>query len=73
MQKRNHTWRRVAAFVGATMLVLAACSGGGTSGGADKEVSVVGSWGGSEQESFLAMVKPWETKTGNKVKYTGSR
>lgn len=36
-------------------------------------VSVVGSWSGAEQESFLAMVKPWEEKTGAKVNYTGSR
>jgi alpha-glucoside transport system substrate-binding protein len=53
------------------VLGAAGCAGGG--GGSDKEVTVVGSWGGSEQESFLAMVKPWEDKTGNKVKYTGSR
>lgn len=74
MHQLDRTWRRVLALVGATMLMAAACSGGGgTTGGADKEVSVVGSWGGSEQESFLAMVKPWEDRTGNKVKYTGSR
>jgi alpha-glucoside transport system substrate-binding protein len=36
-------------------------------------VSVVGSWSGSEQDSFLAMVKPWEDGTGAKVNYTGSR
>jgi alpha-glucoside transport system substrate-binding protein len=36
-------------------------------------VSVVGSWSGSEQDSFLATVKPWEELTGVKVKYTGSR
>ncbi|HET7830655.1 MAG TPA: ABC transporter substrate-binding protein [Candidatus Limnocylindrales bacterium] len=36
-------------------------------------VSVVGSWSGSEQDSFLAMVKPWEEGTGAKVNYTGSR
>ena len=48
-------------------------AGPGGSGGAGAEVTVVGSWGGSEQDSFLAMVKPWEDRTGNKVKYTGSR
>ena len=52
--------------------VAAGCNQAAT-GGADKEVTVVGSWGGSEQDSFLAMVKPWEDRTGNKVKYTGSR
>lgn len=36
-------------------------------------VSVIGSWGGSEQESFLAMVKPFEDQTGTKVQYEGSR
>jgi alpha-glucoside transport system substrate-binding protein len=54
------------------LMVAAGCNNQGT-GGSDKEVTVVGSWGGSEQDSFLAMVKPWEDKTGNKVKYTGSR
>jgi alpha-glucoside transport system substrate-binding protein len=36
-------------------------------------VNVIGTWGGSEQEAFLAMVKPWEDQTGAKVKYTGTR
>jgi alpha-glucoside transport system substrate-binding protein len=72
MHKRNSSWRRVAALIGVAVIAVAACSGGGGST-ADKEVTVVGSWGGSEQDSFLAMVKPWEDRTGNKVKYTGSR
>jgi alpha-glucoside transport system substrate-binding protein len=64
--------RRLIALLGATAILAGACSTGG--GGADdKTVTVVGTWGGSEQESFLAMVKPWEDRTGNKVKYTGSR
>jgi len=65
--------RRLIATLGALVLVVGACNTGGGGSTADKEVSVVGSWGGSEQESFLAMVKPWEDRTGNKVKYTGSR
>jgi alpha-glucoside transport system substrate-binding protein len=36
-------------------------------------VSVVGSWTGSEQESFEAMVAPFEESTGVDVQYTGSR
>jgi alpha-glucoside transport system substrate-binding protein len=36
-------------------------------------VSVLGTWGGSEQESFLAMVKPFEDATGTKVEYEGTR
>jgi alpha-glucoside transport system substrate-binding protein len=64
--------RLFAVLATALLLVVAAgCNQGAT--GSDKEVTVVGSWGGSEQDSFLAMVKPWEDKTGNKVKYTGSR
>jgi alpha-glucoside transport system substrate-binding protein len=69
----NHgaTWRRLTALLGVAVLVLAACTTGTDT--SEKEVTVVGSWGGSEQDSFLAMVKPWEDRTGNKVKYTGSR
>ena len=37
------------------------------------EVSVVGSWTGAEQDSFTAMVAPWEECSGAKVNYTGSR
>jgi alpha-glucoside transport system substrate-binding protein len=36
-------------------------------------VTVIGTWGGAEQESFLAMVKPWEDETGNRVSFTGTR
>lgn len=38
-----------------------------------QEVTVIGAWGGSEQEAFLEMVKPWEEETGATVKYTGTR
>jgi alpha-glucoside transport system substrate-binding protein len=73
MEERRRTPKRVFAVAGAVALALAACTGGGGDGGNDKEVTVVGTWGGSEQESFLAMVAPWEERTGNTVKYTGSR
>ncbi|HEX7003282.1 MAG TPA: ABC transporter substrate-binding protein [Trueperaceae bacterium] len=36
-------------------------------------VSVLGVWGGSEQESFLEMVAPFEEATGIDVEYTGTR
>ena len=36
-------------------------------------VSVLGVWGGSELESFLAMVKPFEERTGVKVEFEGTR
>lgn len=36
-------------------------------------VTVLGVWGGSELESFLAMVKPFEDATGVKVEFEGTR
>ena len=36
-------------------------------------VSVLATWGGTEQEAFLAMVKPFEDQTGVKVQYEGTR
>ncbi|RIK29836.1 MAG: ABC transporter substrate-binding protein [Chloroflexi bacterium] len=36
-------------------------------------VSVLGTWGGSEQESFLAMVRPFEEATGTTIEYEGTR
>lgn len=36
-------------------------------------VGVLATWGGDEQDSFLAMVKPFEDRTGIKVQYTGTR
>jgi alpha-glucoside transport system substrate-binding protein len=67
--------KQARAMVGAIITILlvgVACTGQQAQTGTN-EVTVVGTWGGSEQESFLAMVKPWEDRTGNKVKYTGSR
>jgi alpha-glucoside transport system substrate-binding protein len=48
----------------------------GTASGEDlsgQEVTVIGTWGGAEEESFRAMVAPWEEETGASVKYTGTR
>lgn len=36
-------------------------------------VSVLGVWGGGEQETFLEMVRPFEEATGVDVEYTGTR
>ncbi len=36
-------------------------------------VTVIGTWGGAEQEAFLAMVAPFEERTGVDVQYTGTR
>jgi len=78
MTRRRHLVRTGTMFT-AALLLAAAC-------GSDSEpktpkpgekvggtVSVLGAWSGSEQDSFLAMVKPWEEETGAKVKYTGTR
>lgn len=47
-----------------------AAAGGEEIGGT---VTVLGTWGGSEQESFLAMVAPFEEATGVEVEYEGTR
>jgi alpha-glucoside transport system substrate-binding protein len=44
--------------------------GGGQIGGS---VSVIGTWGGAEQEAFLEMIAPFEAETGITVEYTGTR
>ncbi len=36
-------------------------------------VSVIGTWGGSEQDSFMAMVAPFQNATGAQVQFTGTR
>ena len=36
-------------------------------------MSVLPTWGGAEQDSFLAMVKPFEDQTGVKIQYEGTR
>ncbi len=52
----------------------AAASASGAAGSlAGQSVTVIGTWGGTEQDAFMAMVKPWETQTGATVKYTGTR
>jgi alpha-glucoside transport system substrate-binding protein len=74
-------WRRLGVLMGTFVLVVAACSTGESAqpadgdgdGGGSGEVSVIGTWGGAEEESFLAMVAPWEAETGYTVKYTGTR
>jgi alpha-glucoside transport system substrate-binding protein len=48
-------------------------AGSGGAGQLGGTVSVIGTWTGAEQDSFLAMVAPWETQTGAKVQYTGTR
>jgi alpha-glucoside transport system substrate-binding protein len=44
-----------------------------TTGVIGGSLTVVGTWSGAEQTSFLAMVQPWVNQTGVQIKYTGSR
>ncbi len=72
MSKHVGGFRKIGVLMAAGVLAFAACtpSDGGSEGGT---VTVIGSWGGAEEEAFRAMVKPWEDRTGNTVKYTGTR
>ncbi len=71
------TWLRGLVPLAVVALAATACSS--DSGGGDDAdltgdtVTVIGTWGGDEQKAFLEMVKPWETQTGAKVQYTGTR
>ena len=65
---------RAAAFGLLALLSLVACAPGQTTGTkTGGTVHVLGTWAGSEQDSFLAMVKPFEDRTGIKVAYEGTR
>ena len=72
MLKRSNGLRKLGVLMAAGVLAFVACTPGDT-GGDSKTVSVIASWGGAEEEAFRAMVKPWEDRTGNTVKYTGTR
>ena len=54
-------------------LVAAGCAPGQGTGKTGGSVKVLAVWGGSEQDSFLAMVKPFEDRTGIKVEYESTR
>jgi len=58
-------------------LLLVALAAVGCSASSDPHiggtVTVVGSWSGAEEASFLAMVQPFEQQTGVSVQYTGTR
>jgi alpha-glucoside transport system substrate-binding protein len=55
----------ITAFAG---VAFVACGGGG-----GPKVDVLGIWGDEELVSFQAMVAPWESDTGNKMNFTGTR
>jgi len=58
------------AFTVAAVLVAAACQGTPTS---TTTVLVYATWGGTEQDAFLAMVAPWEKQNTATVGYLGTR
>ena len=61
------------------LLALVACAPGqaSTSGGGGGKlggtVHVLATWTGSEQDSFMAVLKPWEDRTGVTVEYEATR
>jgi len=70
------TRRRTALVLIAVMTLLLVAGGAGGSSAAAKiggTVSVLGTWGGSELDSFRAMVKPFEDRTGAHVEFQGTR
>src|SRR5688572_786989 len=74
----HHTLRALALFA-LGPLALAGCAPGEAPVSAPAgeriggKVSVLATWGGDEQASFLAMVKPFEERTGVTVEYEGTR
>ena len=69
---RNRMGRAAFSLFTALTLITTACNApsseqiGGT-------VNVVGSWEGAEEEAFLAVVAPFEQRTGVSVRYVGTR
>ncbi|GAC1614698.1 MAG: ABC transporter substrate-binding protein [Candidatus Dormibacteraceae bacterium] len=76
----RHRMRAATAVLALFSIALMACSpgqsssGGSTGGGKlGGSVNVLAVWAANEQDSFLAMVKPFEDQTGVKVKYESTR
>jgi alpha-glucoside transport system substrate-binding protein len=65
--------RRAALVIVLIALIGLGCSKAVTDGHIGGTVSVVGSWSGSEEEAFLAMVRPFEQSSGVTVEYKGTR
>src|ERR1700682_5082002 len=70
---RNRRSGQALALLAFSALLVTACGGSSSSGKIGGTVKVLATWGGSEQASFLAMVKPFEDSTGIKVQYEGTR
>jgi alpha-glucoside transport system substrate-binding protein len=60
-----------AAASSAASQAAAASTGGQDISG--QTVTVIGTWTDTEEQNFLAMIKPWEDQTGATVKYQGTR
>jgi alpha-glucoside transport system substrate-binding protein len=65
--------RSLVAVLCAVGLVVSACAPAPQTGRLGGTVQVVGSWSGAEEEAFLAMVAPFEERTGVDVQYSGTR
>jgi alpha-glucoside transport system substrate-binding protein len=66
--------RSMALGVGAVLLLAACGGGGGTTGSStSNEVTVWTAWGGQELKAFKDVLKPFEDKTGYKVRITTVR
>ncbi len=67
--------RAAAAGLALSLIGLAACAPGQGSSSTKTggTVHVLAVWGGAEQESFMAVLKPFEDKTGIKVQYESTR
>jgi alpha-glucoside transport system substrate-binding protein len=70
---RSRFARPVAALIVLALSIAACGSPRAVQGGLGGTVNVIAAWGGDEQASFLAMVKPFEDQTGVKVQYEGTR
>jgi alpha-glucoside transport system substrate-binding protein len=70
---RSFFARPVAALIVLALAISACGPSPRATGSIGGTVSVLATWGGAEQESFLAMVKPFEDKTGVKIQYEGTR
>lgn len=65
--------RTVAALALFGLLAVAGCSPGQTTTTTGGTVHVLAVWAGAEQESFMAVLKPFQDKTGIKVSYESTR
>src|SRR5262245_23501921 len=65
------TYRRSLILGLATVFVAVACGTSSTQNAGSVKVLAV--WSGQEQANFMAVVKPFEDKTGIKVQYEASR